>query len=450
MKYFIQFFINPKQYFRNLNDRKTKRYLLNLLVVYVIIYVIYSIQIDAGKNANQYFFSNALVNFSFNFLLDMAVSILIISTTLHVIAKFLKIQSIWIEVVFNIFSLKAIEILVMLVQISIFNVLGDIAFIKTLDTISWFCFLSYLYFPIRNIFKINFFKTIALQIIVVFVVFSLYSIIVAINPQPKVSPDISKVVEYLKNDEIDESINESVDIINMDPVNANLRFAIGEAYSMYLLMHPDVFLKNNIQNSVYQKVFHQAEESYSSALNLNPSNNKARKALGDLYRLNGDYGKALEQYSIAVEKGYSDPDIYRKMAIAYFRLGNQESAERYYKLDPGKEVYNSKTKIMRIATQEIPTLSQNLGINAELNLKWHISNEMLYDLSSGDNDLSELWVKTALSLSFNELSLADQKVEDSFIDLVDSSADSIIAESNNFLEENRYGIKITSLELKKP
>lgn len=450
MKYFIQFFVNPNRYFRNLNDGKIHRYLLNLFAFYVVIFAIYGIQIDVNKIACLNFFSNALVNFSFYFLLDIVVSILFITTIIHTIAKILRIQSKWIDIVLNIFSLKAIEILVMIVQILIFNFFGDITFIETLDTVSWICYFSYLYFPIRFIFKINFFKTIALQLVVILMVSFLYSIIVALNPQSKASPDTSKVVDYLKNDEIAESINESVDITNKDPVNANLRFAIGEAFSMYLLLHPDVLPKNNIKNSVYQKVFHQAEESYSSALNLNPSYNKARRALGDLYRLNGDYDKALEQYSIAVEKGYSDTDIYRDMAIAHFRLGNQESAEHYYKLYPQKnEIYDSTTNIMRITAQNLFTSSHDLKINAELDVKWHITNAMLYDLSSGDNDLTELWVKTALSLSLNELNLADYKDENSFVTFVESSSESIIAEANNNLAEKRYGIEITSLALEK-
>jgi tetratricopeptide (TPR) repeat protein len=268
--------------------------------------------------------------------------------------------------------------------------------------------------------------------------------------QFEVFPDTSKVIKQLSHHEISESINESNELIYRYPNNAKLRFDLGEAFAMYLLLNPEILVaEDDVKSNIYQKVYNQAEKSYIDALKLNPSYAEARRALGGLYHLKGENSKSVEQYSIAIDNGMSGTDIYRKMAIGHFRLGNHKLAKHYYELIPDKDKVIHKTeKPQKITILDMFKIGHDLAIALEADLEWHVTNGMLYDLSSGNNEIAKLWIKTGLALALNKFTLQNFDNKSSFIDFANSSPENIIADTNKFFEDRKYGIEIMSIKLR--
>ncbi len=447
MNSFFLFLLNPNQYFLRLNDGKLRRYLLNLLVVYVIVYTLYILQIESHENTNiNFIYNNFLIDLICYFLIDI-VLILFVSGIIFIIAGILHTKIRFYHIVFNIFSLTALELIFMIIRIIFLNILDGINLLKAIDGLSIVFALFYLYFPIKYIFKASFARIIIIQSITIFGCLAYYFIVSSFIYYDKPLPDTSALVKHLSNNKITEAINESSRLINKYPDNANLMFDIGENFTMYLLINPETALvEDKTKNVLYQSVFHQAEKSYAIALKLDPRYAEARRALGNLYYLNGDNNKAIEQYAYAIEEGLSSPDIYRKMANGYFRLGNREQAEHYYKLIQDKNKINlPENRLFKIAIKDIIDL--DLEIDAEAQLEWHVIDEMLYNLSSGDDEMAKLWIKGALSMALNKTMLRDYENESRFIDAANSSMDTIIADANQFFKKNEYGIEISNIEL---
>ncbi len=447
MNSFVLFILKPNQYFRDLNDGKMRRYLLNLLIVYAIVYTVYSLQVGSHKNVNvSMICNNAVIDLICYFFLEI-LSIFFVSAIILVITKVMHIRFMFFNIVINIFSLKAIEVLFMILEVLIFNVFGSVSFFGLLDWVSLIVFLCYLYFPIKGIFEASFARNIIIQLIAFLGYLTFYFGISIVYLHCDTPPNTGKLVEYLSHNEIKEAINESDSLINQFPLNSNLRYDIGKAFAMYLLLSEERQPRDDEKKKdIYQNIFHRAEECFISALNLKPTNVEARRALGDLYHINGDNNKAIEQYTIAIENGLSSHDIYRKLATEYLRLGNQKQAQHYYKLiAKTNKVAFQKDKSLKIALKDI--IGQELGIDAEAVLGWCVKNEMQFDLSSGDEEMAYLWIKGGLSLALNKIMLTDYENDASIIDFANRSINSVIADANQFFEKNRYGIEIENIKI---
>ena len=79
------------------------------------------------------------------------------------------------------------------------------------------------------------------------------------------------------------------------------------------------------------KSFEKAAEAYEAALELNPGHYYASYNLGYSLQLMGKLEEAINRYELTLEMRETRA-IYVNMAICYTNLGDEETAEEYYRL----------------------------------------------------------------------------------------------------------------------
>ncbi len=93
-------------------------------------------------------------------------------------------------------------------------------------------------------------------------------------------------------------------------------------------------------NILYERIeeFQAALKSYEEVRDLIPSDYQVYKAIGDCYRREGQYEKAIEQYNIAFEKGDMaglsgelEATIHNSVALTYQEQGKVDDATKSYK-----------------------------------------------------------------------------------------------------------------------
>ncbi len=88
-----------------------------------------------------------------------------------------------------------------------------------------------------------------------------------------------------------------------------------------------------------QKKYDQAVGEMRRLLQMEPESSRARAALGQIYRAQNLYSRAIEEMALAVETGGEDPVPAYNLAGLYWDLEDLKQASRYYRqaieLDPG-------------------------------------------------------------------------------------------------------------------
>lgn len=88
-----------------------------------------------------------------------------------------------------------------------------------------------------------------------------------------------------------------------------------------------------------QKKFDQAEVEIRRLIRMEPENAKAHNALGQIYRAQNLYTKAIEELTLSVELSSTDPELPYNLGCLYRDLENLPKAAEYYhqaiEIDPG-------------------------------------------------------------------------------------------------------------------
>jgi len=81
-----------------------------------------------------------------------------------------------------------------------------------------------------------------------------------------------------------------------------------------------------------------AKQQLEKALEVNPNYVTTYTNLGDLYLIQGDYARAVENYLESNQINPFNPAIHKNMGIAYYKLNNPDRAVSEWKnaliLDP--------------------------------------------------------------------------------------------------------------------
>ena len=111
MKTLVLFFFHPNQFFRKIHEGKLRVFLFHLFIAYVIVNIIWALQIDSSSNQILFPFNsdNEIVKILLSFIFD-ALLILSLSVILLIIARGLRVDKKLVVIVLSVFSVETIHI----------------------------------------------------------------------------------------------------------------------------------------------------------------------------------------------------------------------------------------------------------------------------------------------------------------------------------------------------
>ncbi len=126
------------------------------------------------------------------------------------------------------------------------------------------------------------------------------------------------------------------------------------------------------------------------AYNLNPSDPKLQKAMGDFFYSFQEYTTAIEYYKLALASGLlTDFDTNLKCAKCYDKLGDSENAELYYKICNHVNK-NSKEVSNKLNEYDSQKHEETHKSETEPKYKYLFKNKPISQQQKNDNEAEEI------------------------------------------------------------
>lgn len=160
------FFIHPTEFYERIRDGYLRIFVLFIILAYTCIYYFWGSKIGPlfDKHYSRFLFEERFFDILISPLLNLTISATL-AIAIYLVSLGFRLQGRLSSILLGVFSLETISILLMVGQLCLFSVFGQIIYVHLWEVVGSLWQMVYLFIAIKTMFRLSNLKTLLTQMI---------------------------------------------------------------------------------------------------------------------------------------------------------------------------------------------------------------------------------------------------------------------------------------------